>query len=219
MTQPYIEQLANQSKRRFDWAAILPKRKAWLQTLILLPFGLPVANFLGASWNFSVNSIVEERQYLIGVLSMAINLFLPSLFFAFLLHWGWFVWKQASSTWYPNRQALWAGAYATLTIALSFGIVGLFSQNLGVCGDRGWGAVSETLLCNLDNYGFESKSWFGAWFIIAAYCYRVQDRFNSLLQRIFYRHNYIDRTNFTSVATDRGDLDPHIDTIVVNSED
>lgn len=219
MTQPYIEELANQPKRRFDWAAVLPKRKAWIQTLILLPFGLPVANFLGASWHFSVNSIVEERQYLIGVLSMAINLLLPSLFFAFLFHWGWFIWKQVPLTWYPNRKALWAGAYATLTIAASFGIVGLFTHSLGVCGDLGWGAVSETLLCNLDNYGFESKSWFGGWFIIAAYCYLVQDRFNSLLQRIFHRGDYADRTDFTSVATTHGDLAPHIDTIAVNSED
>ena len=52
MTQNMGE-FADGRKRRFDWAAILPKRQAWIQTLILLPFGLPVASFLGSSWNFS----------------------------------------------------------------------------------------------------------------------------------------------------------------------
>ncbi|WP_310426484.1 hypothetical protein [Chamaesiphon sp. VAR_48_metabat_135_sub] len=229
MTKPYIEEFANQRKRRFDWAAFLPQQKAWIQTLILLPFGLPVANFLGASWHFSVNSIVEERQYLVGVFSMAINLLLPSLFFAFLFHWGWFIWKQESATWYPKAQAFWAGAYATLTIAASFGIVGLFTHTLGICGNLGWGAVSETLLCNLDGYGFESKSWFGAWFIIAAYCYRVRGSIDALARRIFQKQHYSPRADlhdFTSVATAHGDLPPHddfsansIDTIATNSED
>jgi hypothetical protein len=213
MTQPYIEELANQRKRRFDWAAFLPKRKAWIQTLILLPFGLSVANFLGASWHFSVNSILEERQYLIGVISMAINLLLPSLFFACLFHWGWFIWKQEPSTWYPKAQALWAGAYATLTIALSFGIVGLFTHTLGVCGELGWGAVGETLFCNLDGYGFESKSWFGAWFIIAAYCYQAQGRITALYHRIFHQHDHSARfgNDFTAITAAHGDLSPHLD--------
>jgi hypothetical protein len=173
MTQN-IGEFANQRKRRFGWAAVLPKRRAWIQTLILLPFGLPVANFLGASWNFSVNSIIEEQQYLLGMISMAFNLVLPSLFFAFLFHWGWFIWKQSPVTWYPNPQALWTGTYATLTIAVSFGIVELFNQSLGVCGNKGWDDIGQNLFCNLNGYGFESKSWFGVWFIITAYCYQAQ---------------------------------------------
>ncbi len=212
MTQPDVEEFVTRRNRRFRWEAVLPGRKAWIQTLILLPFGLPVGNFLGASWLFSVNSILEERQYLIGVLSMVFNLLLPSLFFAFLFHWGWLIWKQESSTWYPNRRAFGAGVYATLTIAASCGIVGLFTHSLGICGNPGWGAVGATLLCNLDGYGFESKSWFGAWFIIAAYCYQAQGSIVSLYQSIYQRRNYsrrADRNDFTSVATAHGDLSPH----------
>jgi hypothetical protein len=238
MTQPDVEEFVKRRNRRFRWEACLPKRKAWIQTLILLPFGLPVGNFLGASWHFSVNSIIEERQYLIGVLSMAINLLLPSLFFAFLFHWGWFIWQQKSAespTWYPQGKALLAGAYATLTIAISFGIVGLFTHTLGVCGNPAWGSVGETLLCNLDGYAFESKSWFGAWFIIAAYCYQAKGSIKSIWQRLFQRRNYdrgfsfVETTpgemgDFSSVATAHGDLSSHddfsaIDTIATPSED
>jgi hypothetical protein len=184
MTQN-IEEFANQRKHRFDWVAILPKRKAWLQTLILLPFGLPIANFLGASWNFSVSSIVETQQYPQAICSMVFNLFLPSLFMAFIFHWGWFIWRQSLSTWYPNGKAFWAGTYATLTIALSFAIVEIFNKNMGVCGNGGWGAIGDNLFCNLNGYGFESKSWFGVWFIIAAYCYQSQSSLQSLYQRYF----------------------------------
>jgi hypothetical protein len=229
MTQPDVEEFVTGQSRRFRWTAFLPKRKAWIQTLILLPFGLPVGNFLGASWHFSVNAIVEERQYLIGVLSMVFNLLLPSLFFGFLFHWGWFIWKQESSTWYPRGRGLGAGAYATLTIAASFGIVGLFTHSLGICGNSAWGAVSKTLLCNLDGYGFESKSWFGAWFIIAAYCYQAQGSIESLYRRIFQRHNYSSRADlndFTSAATAHGELSPHdefgtnpTDSIIAHRED
>lgn len=193
-----IEKFANQRKQRFDWAAFLPNRKAWLQTLILLPFGLPVASFLGASWNFAVSSIVEEQQYLLGGCSMVFNLVLPSLCLACVCHWAWFIWRQELVTWYPEGQALRAGFYATLTIAASFAIVELFNHSLGVCGDLGWGGVSDNLLCNLHGYGFESKSWFGAWFIVAAYCYQAKELIIST-----YRH-YLDRStvnNSTSIAS------------------
>jgi hypothetical protein len=182
MTQNMGE-FADGRKRRFNWAAILPKRQAWIQTLILLPFGLPVASFLGSSWNFSVNAIVEEQQYPLAVISMILNLLLPSLFFAFLFHWGWYIWKQSPATWYPNRQALGAGVYATGTVAVSFAIVELFNQTFGVCGSGGWGEIGGNLFCNLNGYGFESKSWFGVWFIIAAYCYQAKGLISSI-----YRH-------------------------------
>jgi hypothetical protein len=184
MTQN-IEGFVSQRKLRFAWAAILPKRKAWLQTLILLPFGLPIANFLGASWNSSVSSIVETQQYHLAILTMAFNLCLPSLFMAFLFHWGWYIWKQSPSSWIPNGQALWAGIYATLTIAGSFAIVEIFNKNMGVCGNGGWGSIGDNLFCNLNGYGFESKSWFGVWFIIAAYFYQSQSSLKSLYQRFF----------------------------------
>jgi hypothetical protein len=194
-----IEEFAQRRKQRFDWATFLPKRKAWIQTLILLPFGLPVANFLSASWNFAVNAIVEEQQYPIGLLSIAFNLLLPSLFFGFLFHWGWFIWRQSLVTWYPSSQALWAGIYATLTIAVSFATVELFNQSLGVCSNEGWSDITNHLFCNLNGYGFETKSWFGVWFIIAAYCYQVQGLINSI-----YRHYspQIDVNDSTSISTE-----------------
>ncbi len=205
MTNHNIEQLAirqsrryaNGRNRRFRLETFLPKRKAWIQTLILLPFGLPVANFLGASWHFSLNSIVEEHQYLIGTLSMAINLLLPTVFFAFLFHWSWFIWHQAESEWYPQLPALQAGAYATTTIAISFGLVALFTQSLGICGNPTWGAIGTNLLCNLDGYGFEAKSWFGGWFIIAAYCYQAQNSIGLLAERIFTRRKQTSRTELS----------------------
>jgi hypothetical protein len=221
MIRSTLEEFGSGRNRRFRWEAFLPKRNAWIQTLILLPFGLSVANFLGGSWQFSVRAIVDDRQYVIGVLSMAINLLLPSLFFACLLHWGWFVWKQAAPTWFPTAQAFWAGAYATLTIAASFGIVGLFTHSLGICGNPAWGDISQNLLCNLDGYGFESRSWFGAWFIVAAYCYQAQASISSLPQRIFRRHDrsaQIDRPDFTAVATAHGDLDS-IEIVAPNGEE
>lgn len=185
MTGSNVGGFVGERNRRFRWERFLPKRKAWIQTLILLPFGLPVGNFLGASWNFSVNAIGAEQQYLIGILAMAVNLLLPSLFFSFLFHWGWFVWKKTDSPWYPQAPALWAGAYATLTIAISFALVELVARSVGACGTAGWGGIGDSLLCNLNGYGFESKSWFGAWFIVAAYCYRAQDSIDLLAQRIF----------------------------------
>ena len=218
MTNQNVEEFAIVQNRRFNWV-FLPKRKAWIQTLILLPFGLPVGNFLASSWHFSINSIVEGHQYLIGVLSMVVNLLLPSLFFAFLFHWGWFIWHQKLSTWYPKAQALWAGANATVTISVAFAIVGLFTHSLGICGNPAWGDVGETLFCNLDGYAFESKSWFGAWFIIAAYCYQVQ---NSILQsgsankvrsQLFERHNrksQVDLSDFRAIGIN-GDLSTHDD--------
>jgi hypothetical protein len=212
MTNQNIEVLAIRH-RRFRLDTFLPKRKAWIQTLILLPFGLPVGNFLGASWHFSVNSIVQEPQYLIGILSMAINLLLPSLFFAFLFHWSWFMWHQPAVIWYPNAQALWAGAYATMTLAVSFGSIGLFTHSLGICGNPAWGSIGETLLCNLDGYGFETKSWFGGWFIIAAYCYQAQEAISRaalgerLRQRRSNRHNRLSRNDLSDYSiTTHGDL-------------
>jgi hypothetical protein len=71
------------------------------------------------------------------------------------------------------------------------------------------------LLCNLNNYGFESKPWFGAWFIIAAYCYQAQASINSLCQQIFdgrrksFLYDPADHPDFTSVnsiATIQGDV-------------
>jgi hypothetical protein len=183
-------QILRQQTRRFSWATFLPKRSAWLQTLVLFPFGLPVANFLGAGWNLAVNLIVEEHQYLIGVLSIAFNLFLSILFFACLFQWCWFAWTKEGQTWYPKLEGFWAGFYATLTISISFGVVRLFTQNLGVCGSSGWGEIGQSLLCNLDNYGFESKSWFGAWFIIAAYCYQAQGKIQTNFDRIFRRDSH-----------------------------
>ncbi|WP_309739230.1 MULTISPECIES: hypothetical protein [unclassified Chamaesiphon] len=187
------------ARNRFRWEAFLPKRKAWIQTLILLPFGVHVANFLGASWQFSANAIGVEQQYLLGAISMVINLLLPSLFFACLFHGGsWVLGKQESSTWYPKTRALSAGAAATLTIAVSFGMVGLLTHSFGICRNPAAGNVAQSLLCNLDNYNFESKSWFGAWFIVAAYCYQAQ---SSIESRIAHRHrNYPPR--FTSPEHD-----------------
>jgi hypothetical protein len=215
MTRSNVEELIVRPNRRFHWESFLPKRKAWIQTLILLPFSLPVANFLGASWNFSVNSIAEDHQYLIGTLSMVVNLILPSLFFACLFHWGWFIWKQESAVWYPRLPALRAGAAATIVIAISFGIIELLNDSLGVCSNPGWGSIGQTLLCNLDGYGFESKSWFGVWFIIAAYCYQAQETLKSLHRQIFddrqefllpERANHPDFTSVNSIATIQGNL-------------
>ena len=201
MTNQNIQYLEIGRHRGFWLATFLPKRKAWIQTLILLPFGLPVGNFLGASWHFSVNAIVAEHQYPIGILSIAINLLLPSGFFAFLFHWGWFVWHQSAASWYPNRQALWAGASATMTIAISFGLVALLTQSLGICGNNAWGSIGETLLCNLNGYGFETKSWFGAWFIIAAYCYRAQDSIVNRYQQRLHRRDRSTQADFGDDGT------------------
>ena len=217
MSEPHVEDLVIHRNRQLRWEAFLPKRKAWMQTLILLPFGLPVANFLAASWQFSMNSIFEERQYFIGILSMVFNLLLPSLFFAIVFHWGWYVWRSAAARWYPQAQALWAGCYATLTIAIAFGTVGLFTSSFGVCSNPAWSEIGRSLMCNLDGYGFESKSWFGVWFILAAYCYQVREtliaRANSFRQQMFRRRyaQPTDRTDVNAVVTADGDLESQED--------
>ena len=221
MTQN-IGEFANRRKRRFDWAAILPKRTAWFQSLVLLPFGLPVASFLGTSWNFSVNSIVEGQQYPVAICSMVFNLGLASLFMSFVFHWGWFIWRQSAPTWYPNRSSLWAGAYGIITIATSFAIVELFNRNIGVCGNGSWGDIGANLFCNLNGYGFESKSWFGVWFIIAAYCYQSQTALKSLYHRYFPQPVNNDDTvveiEHQELAPD--DFGSHpLDTIATSSEE
>jgi hypothetical protein len=188
MSEQNLGSFVTNRHRRFNWTAFLPKRRAWIQTLILFPFGLPVGNFLGGSWNLSVNLMMEEHQYLTSILLMGFNLLLPSLFFAFIFHWGWFAWKSEGQAWYPKTEGLRAGLFATLTLVVSFGVVRIFTQNLGVCGTPGWGEIGQNLLCNLDNYGFESKSWFGAWFIIAAYCYQAQGKIYTSFDRFFHRH-------------------------------
>jgi hypothetical protein len=221
MTISNLEEVGGGRKRKFHWESFLPKRKAWIQTLILLPFGLHVGNFLGASWHFSVNSIVEERQYPIGVFSMVMNLLLPSLFFAFLFHWGWFIWQQERVTWYPKLPALSAGADATLTIAVSFGIVELVTHSWGICESPVWEAIGANLLCNLDGYGFESKSWFGAWFIIAAYCYQARGSIDLLCERIFHRRNYRSPLSLSdTVSTEQMEFEANpIDPISTKIED
>lgn len=221
MTRLGAEEFVSMQNRRFRWEAFLPKWKAWIQTLILLPFGLSVANFLGASWHFAVNAIGTEGQYLIGVLSIAINLLLPSLFFAFLIHWSrLLIGKQESLTWYPKTRSLWAGFFATVTIAISFGTVELLTQSLGICSNpSAWGSIADTLLCNLDNYNFESKSWFGVWFIIAAYCYQAHNSVMNSIDRRRQSGNYSPRFSLPehelpSVATaddERRSIDPTID--------
>ncbi len=189
MTRSLVESIVHHN-HKLRWTVFLPKRKAWMQTLILLPFGLPVANFLTNSWLFSVTSMMDG-QYLAAILSMGCNVLLPTLFFALLFHWGWFIWR-GGTTWYPQVPALRAGSLAMVTIAISFGVVELFNRTLGVCGNPSWGVIGAHLLCNLDGYAFESKSWFGAWFIIAAYCYQLQDqivaRVRSIGQRVKQRH-------------------------------
>jgi hypothetical protein len=228
MTEPHLNEFIR-PKRRFHWETFLPKRKAWFQTLILLPFGLPIGNFLGASWQFAVNAVIEDRQYPIGILAMCVSLLLPSLVFAFLFQWGRAIGQQCATTWYPNVRALGSGLYATLTIAASFGIVQLCTHSLGICGNPAWHGIGQTLLCNLDGYGFESKSWFGAWFIVAAYCYQAQDAIKSSLFRrrdaaarfALSAERSADLADFNSVATAGDDFGDHrpIDTTGNNRED
>jgi hypothetical protein len=232
MTRSTIEEFGTKKNRRFHWEFLLPRRKAWIQSLILLPFGLPIGHFLVASWQFAANSIVEERQYPIGVLSMGVNLLLPSLFFAVLFHWCWFIWRQAAPTWFPKAQALWAGTYATLTIAASFGIVGLFTHSLGICTNSDWGSIGTNLFCNLDGYGFESKSCFGVWSIVAAYCYQAKVSIEAGYRHIFDRDEASKRLSFeedrspdlpelSAVATVNEDLRSHppSDTLANSGED
>jgi hypothetical protein len=228
MTEPHLNE-SIRPQRRFHWETFLPKRKAWIQTLILLPFGLPIGNFLGVSWQFAVNAVVENRQYPIGILAMCVSLLLPSLVFAFLFQWGRAIRHQRATTWYPNLRAFGSGLYATLTIAASFGIVQLCTHSLGICGNPAWAGIAQTLLCNLDGYGFESKSWFGAWFIVAAYCYQAQTAIKSSLFRrrdaaarfALSTERSTDLPDFNSVAIAREDFgtDLSIDTTGHNHED
>ncbi len=184
MTQQQLDELVAVRNRRFHWEAILPRRKDLIQTIILLPFGLPIASFLGTNWNFAIATIAKAQQYPIAIMAIAISLLLPSLFLACLLHWGTMLRHQSDEAWYPNRRSLLKGLYATLTIGFSCGLVHLFAQSLGVCNNPAWSSISQTVLCNLDDYGFESKSWIGVWLIVAAYCYRIQGGLDRFYQRM-----------------------------------
>ena len=184
MTQQQLEgDVVVGQNRRFHWETILPRRKDLIQTLILLPFGLPIASFLGTNWNFALAQIAKEQQYPIAIMAIAVSLFLPSLFLACLFHWGTMLRQQSLAAWYPNRRSLLKGFYATLTIGFSCGLVNLFAQSLGVCHNSGESSIAQIVLCNLDDYGFESKSWIGVWLIVAAYCYKLQGALHRFQQR------------------------------------
>jgi hypothetical protein len=184
MTQQQLEGLVVVRNRRFHWETILPRRKDLIQTLILLPFGLPIANFLGINCNFAISIIAKEQQYPIAMMAIAMGLFLPSLFLAFLFHWSAILRQQSLEAWYPNLTTLLKGLYATVTIGFSCGLVNLFAQSLGVCNNPAWSPIAQTVLCNLDDYGFESKSWIGVWLIVVAYCYRIQGSLDRFYQRM-----------------------------------
>jgi hypothetical protein len=184
MTQQQLEEVVVGRNRRFHWETILPRRKDLIQTLVLLPFGLPIADFLGNNWNFAMASIAKDRQYPIAIMAIVMSLFLPSLFLACLFHWGTLLRQQSAEAWYPNFRDLLKGFYATVTAGFSCGIVNLLAQSMGVCNNPAWSSISQTVLCNLDDYGFESKSWIGVWLIVAAYCYRMQGSLNLFYQRI-----------------------------------
>jgi hypothetical protein len=193
MTQSNVEGGSLARNRRFHWETILPRRKDLIQTLILLPVGLGVANFMGSNWNFAISLIQKQQQYPLAILAIGFSVLMPSLFLACLLHWGRSIWYRRWETWYPNRLGLWNGFYATLTIGISCGLVDLFAQSLGLCHTSAasnsfvqpwlW-TISQTLACNLDSYGFESKSWIGVWLIIAAYCYRFKGAVEQIHGRI-----------------------------------
>jgi hypothetical protein len=187
MTQQQLDELVVVRNRRFHWETILPRRKDLMKTLILLPFGLPIASFLGTNWNFAVATIAKEQQYPIAIMAIGISLLLPSLFLACLFHWGSLLRYQTQAAWYPNRQSLLQGLYATVTSGFACGLVHLFAQSLGVCNNPAWSSIAQTVLCNLDDYGFESKSWIGVWLIIVAYCYRFQEGLAQVYQRIVAR--------------------------------
>jgi hypothetical protein len=182
MIEPQLQQVAFGTSRKFQWEYLLPRRWALLKTLLLMPFALPLANFLGSSFNFSRDTIVGEGQYLIGIGSMCLSAIITVVFIAVCTHWCRYIWKQNDRTWYPQSKALWMGLYTTLTIAISFGIVTALSNHFNVCEGGSLGDIGRSLMCNLDkNYGFEPKSWFGLWFIIAAYLYQIESSLKSLL--------------------------------------
>jgi hypothetical protein len=184
MTQQQLDDLVAGRNRRFHWETILPRRKDLIQTLILLPFGLPIASFLGSNWNFAISLIAKEQQYPIAIMAIVMSLLLPSLFLGCLFHWGSMLRQPSEGAWYPDLSSLLKGFYATLTIGFSCGLVDLFAQSLGVCNNSAWNSIAQTLLCNLDDYGFESKSWIGVWLIVVAYCYRIQGGLDRLYQRM-----------------------------------
>jgi hypothetical protein len=184
MTQQQLEDVVVGRSRRFHWETILPRRKDLIQTLILLPFGLPIASFLGSNWNFAIGTIVKGQQYPIAMMAIAMSLLLPSLFLACLFHWGILLRHQIGGAWYPGLKNLLQGFYATVAIGFSCGLVNLFAQSLGVCNNSAWSSIAQTVLCNLDDYGFESKSWIGVWLILVAYCYRIQGEIMPFYQRM-----------------------------------
>jgi hypothetical protein len=184
MTQQQLEEIVVGRNRRFHWETILPRRKDLIQTLILLPFGLPIANFLGSNWNFAISLIGKEQQYPIAIMAIVMSLLLPSLFLACLFHWGSMLRQASEGSWYPDLRSMLKGLYATATIGFSCGLVNLFAQSLGVCNNSAWNSIAQTVLCNLDDYGFESKSWIGVWLIVVAYCYRIQGEILRLYQRM-----------------------------------
>jgi hypothetical protein len=190
MTEINAETVIGPHQRRFSWVRILPQRRAWIQTLILLPFGLPMGNFLGSSFHLAVNAIVQENNYLLAIITLLFSCLIPVVFFAFCWHWLSLIWKQQSPTWYPQSSGLWAGIYATIVLASSFGIVSVVTNTFNICDTHSLGSIGHTLLCNLDrNYGFEPKSWFGAWFIIAAYLYQAERWIKVQGLRLFKRRN------------------------------
>jgi hypothetical protein len=182
MIEPQLQQVAFASSRKFQWEYLLPRRRAWLKTLLLMLFALPLANFLGSSFNFSRDAIATEGQYAIGIGSMCVSVLITVVFIAVCAHWCRYIWQQHHRTWYPQGKALWTGLYTTLTIAISFGIVTALSNYFNVCEGGSLGDIGRSMMCNLDkNYGFEPKSWFGLWFIIAAYLYQIESGLKSLL--------------------------------------
>jgi hypothetical protein len=175
MIEPHLQQVAFGTSRKFQWEYLLPRRRAWIKTLVLMPFVLPLANFLGSSFNFSRETIASEGQYVLGIGSLLLSGTIVTIAIALCTHWCWYIWKQNNRTWYPRSKALWTGFYTMLTIAISFGIVTSLSNSLGVCENENSAGIVRSLMCNLDkNYGFESKSMFGLWFIIAAYLYQLE---------------------------------------------
>jgi hypothetical protein len=188
MIERHSETILVSHQRRFRWETLLPKRQAWIKSLVLLPLGLPIANFLGSSFNLARDLFAHENNYLLGIIVILFSLLIPPIFFAFCFHWCWLMWRQQSPTWYPRSSGLWAGIYATIAIALSFGIVSVVTNTFNICDTHSLGTIGQTLLCNLDrNYGFEPKSWFGVWFILAAYIYQAERWIKLRCWRLFRR--------------------------------
>jgi hypothetical protein len=194
--------------RHIDWLHLLPRRQAWLKTLLVLPFGLSLANFLGSSYNFASTAIATERQYPIAIAVMFFSVAMTILLLSLCAHWGYYIWKQEQRTWYPHHRGWWFGCYTTLTIALSFGIVSLTATHFNLCDEGSWLGFGQSLVCNLDkNYGFEPKSWFGIWFIIAAYCYQLEAKIHEVFGKKSPPASF--QYPDTEYTTDRdGELEP-----------